>query len=52
MRPLVIGYSAVAADFSEEGRFGKNALGVAQHGPVMGVTFNWSDVLFGSLADP
>jgi hypothetical protein len=41
VRPLVIGYRALAADFSEEGRLGKNALEVAQHGPVMGVTFNW-----------
>ena len=37
----VIGYRALAVDFSEEGRFGKNALDVVQHGPVMGVTFNW-----------
>jgi hypothetical protein len=37
----VIGYRALAVDFSETGRFGKNALDVVQHGPVMGVTFNW-----------
>jgi hypothetical protein len=37
----VIGYRALAVDFSENGRFGKNALDVVQHGPVMGVTFNW-----------
>ena len=37
----VIGYRALAVDFSEDGRFGKNALDVVQHGPVMGVTFNW-----------
>ena len=37
----VIGYHALAVDFSEDGRFGKNALDVVQHGPVMGVTFNW-----------
>ena len=37
----VLGYRAVAVDFSEEGRFGKNALDVVQHGPLMGLTFNW-----------
>jgi hypothetical protein len=37
----VIGYRALAVDYSEDGRFGKNALDVVQHGPVMGVTFNW-----------
>ena len=37
----VIGYRALAVDFSEDGRFGKNALDVVQHGPVTGVTFNW-----------
>jgi hypothetical protein len=37
----VIGYRALAVDFSEDGRFGKNAIDVVQHGPVMGVTFNW-----------
>jgi hypothetical protein len=38
---LVIGYRALAVDFSEEGRFGKNALDVVQHGFADGVTFNW-----------
>jgi len=38
---LVLGYRALAVDFSEEGRFGKNALDVVQHGPLMGLTFNW-----------
>jgi hypothetical protein len=37
----VIGYRALAVDFSENGQFGKNALDVVQHGPVMGVTFRW-----------
>jgi hypothetical protein len=37
----VVGYRALAVDFSENGRFGKNGLDVVQHGPVMGVTFNW-----------
>ena len=37
----VIGYRALSVDYSEDGRFGKNALDVVQHGPVMGVTFNW-----------
>jgi hypothetical protein len=42
-KPLhtVIGYRALAVDFSEGARFGKNALDVVQRGPVMGVTFNW-----------
>jgi hypothetical protein len=38
---LVIGYRALAVDFSENGRFGKNELDVVQHGPLMGITFNW-----------
>jgi hypothetical protein len=37
----VIGYRALAVDFSEDGKFGKNAIDVVQHGPVLGVTFNW-----------
>ena len=42
-KPLhtVIGYRALAVDFSENGRFGENGLNVVQHGPLMGVTFNW-----------
>ena len=37
----VIGYRALAVDFSENGRFGTNAIDVVQHGPVLGVTFDW-----------
>ena len=37
----VIGYRALAVDFSENGRFGKSSLDVVKHGPVMGVTLNW-----------
>jgi hypothetical protein len=42
-KPLhtVVGYRALAVDYSEDGRFGKNGLDVVQHGPVMGVTFTW-----------
>jgi hypothetical protein len=36
-----LGYRALAVDYSERGRFGRNGLDVVQHGPVMGVTFNW-----------
>jgi hypothetical protein len=36
-----MGYRALAVDFSETGKFGKNALDVVQHGPLLGVTFNW-----------
>jgi hypothetical protein len=36
-----LGYRALYVDFSENGRFGENALNVLQHGPLMGVTFNW-----------
>ena len=37
----VIGYRALAVDFSENGRFGKNGVDDVQHGPVMGVKFRW-----------
>jgi hypothetical protein len=37
----VIGYRALAVDFSETGRFGKSGIDVVQHGPVMGVSFRW-----------
>ena len=37
----VLGYRALAVDYSENSRFGKNALDVVQHGPVMGVSFRW-----------
>jgi len=36
-----LGYRALSVDYSERGRHGKDALDVVQHGPVMGVTFNW-----------
>ena len=36
-----LGYRALSVDYSETGRFGKNGLDAVQHGPVMGVTFNW-----------
>jgi hypothetical protein len=38
---LVMGYRALAVDFSENGQFGKNALDVVQHGPLVGITFGW-----------
>lgn len=37
----VFGYRALAVDYSENGRFGKNGLDVVQHGPLMGVNFRW-----------
>ena len=37
----VVGYRALAVDFSEKGRHGTNALDVVQHGPIMGVNFRW-----------
>ena len=37
----VLGYRALAVDFSENGKFGKNGLDFVQHGPIMGVTFRW-----------
>jgi hypothetical protein len=37
----VLGYRALAVEYSEDGRFGKNALDVVQHGPVMGVSLRW-----------
>jgi hypothetical protein len=36
-----LGCRALAVDYSEQGHYGKNGLDVVQHGPVMGVTFNW-----------
>jgi hypothetical protein len=36
-----LGYRALSVDYSETGRFGKNGLNAVQHGPVMGITFNW-----------
>jgi hypothetical protein len=35
------GYRALYVDYSENGRFGENGLNAVQHGPLMGVTFNW-----------
>lgn len=42
-KPLhtVAGYRALAVDYSEKGRYGRNGLDIVQHGPVMGVTLNW-----------
>jgi hypothetical protein len=37
----VIGYRALAVDYSENGRFGKNGLDFVEHGPVMGVKIRW-----------
>jgi hypothetical protein len=37
----VLGYRALAVDFSENGKFGKNGIDFVQHGPIMGVTFRW-----------
>jgi hypothetical protein len=36
-----LGYRALYVDYSENGKYGKDGLDVLQHGPVMGVTFNW-----------
>ena len=36
-----IGYRALSVDYSESGRFGKAGIDAVQHGPVMGVSFNW-----------
>jgi hypothetical protein len=37
----VIGYRALAVDYSENGPFGENALDLVQHGPLLGVNFRW-----------
>ena len=37
----VIGYRALAVDYSENGRFGRNDLDFVEHGPVMGVKLRW-----------
>jgi hypothetical protein len=37
----VVGYRALAVDYSENGRFGKNGLDLIQHGPVMGISLRW-----------
>jgi hypothetical protein len=43
VKPLytVVGYRALAVDYSENGRFGKDGLDIVQHGQVMGVTITW-----------
>ena len=38
---IVVGYRALAVDYSEKGRHGTNALDVVQHGPIIGVNFRW-----------
>jgi hypothetical protein len=37
----VIGYRALAVDYSETGAHGKNGIDYLQHGPVLGAKFNW-----------
>jgi hypothetical protein len=37
----VVGYRALAVDFSESGPRGRNGTDYIQHGPVLGVKFNW-----------
>ena len=37
----VVGYRALAVDYSENGRFGKNGLDLVQHGPVLGISLRW-----------
>jgi hypothetical protein len=37
----VIGYRALAVDYSQNSRYGKNSLDFVEHGPIMGVTFRW-----------
>lgn len=37
----IVGYRALAVDYSENGRYGKNGIDYLQHGPVIGVKFNW-----------
>lgn len=37
----VIGYRALAVDYSEDGPYGENVLDIVQHGPLMGVTLRW-----------
>jgi hypothetical protein len=37
----VVGYRALAVDYSENGRFGENGLDLVQHGPVLGVSLRW-----------
>ena len=37
----VVGYRALAVDYSENGRYGRNGIDYLQHGPVIGAKFNW-----------
>jgi hypothetical protein len=37
----VVGYRALAVDYSENGAHGKNGIDYIQHGPVLGAKFNW-----------
>jgi hypothetical protein len=37
----IVGYRALAVDYSENGRFGKNGIDYLQHGPLLGAKFNW-----------
>jgi hypothetical protein len=37
----VVGYRALAVDFSETGAHGRNGFDFVQHGPVLGVSFRW-----------
>jgi hypothetical protein len=37
----VVGYRALAVDYSESGRRGRNGIDLVQHGPIMGVTLRW-----------
>lgn len=37
----VVGYRALAVDYSETGAHGKNGIDYLQHGPVLGAKFNW-----------
>ena len=37
----VVGYRALAVDYSENGRFGENSFDLVQHGPVLGISLRW-----------
>ena len=37
----VVGYRALAVDYSEDGPYGENVLDFIQHGPLMGVRIRW-----------
>jgi hypothetical protein len=38
---LLWGDRALAVDYSENGRFGKNGLNLIQHGLVVGISLRW-----------